>query len=246
MAKSNGVILWAGASLLDGAPIVAIATGLNGKSANTKTGGMVQTWILRSDVSPLDAIRTGADKSVCGGCIHRPNLKTGKRTCYVNIGQAPRSIFLAFKRGRYNYLLTGDYAATFAGRAVRFGAYGDPAAVPVAVWENVKRTCGMYTGYTHQWRSEKFSRLLSICQASCETVADVENANRRGWGTFRVVPVGGTVPEAETCPASAEGGKVATCETCGMCNGRKGLNIAIIAHGATAKRYTGGRELSVL
>ena len=36
--KTNGVVLWQGASELDGAPIVLIATGFTRKSANDKTG----------------------------------------------------------------------------------------------------------------------------------------------------------------------------------------------------------------
>jgi hypothetical protein len=40
-----GVILWQGASLIDGAPIVHVATAFAG-SDNDKTGVMVQTFIL--------------------------------------------------------------------------------------------------------------------------------------------------------------------------------------------------------
>jgi hypothetical protein len=39
------------------APLVAIITGMRGGSANPKTGPMAQLWILRSDMSPLDAIQ---------------------------------------------------------------------------------------------------------------------------------------------------------------------------------------------
>jgi hypothetical protein len=41
----NGVILWEGASAIDGAPIVVIATGLKRGSRNGKTGAQVQTFI---------------------------------------------------------------------------------------------------------------------------------------------------------------------------------------------------------
>ena len=51
-AKAKGFILYEGASMLDGAPIVVIATM---KTSNRKTGDMVQTWILRSDVNPVEA-----------------------------------------------------------------------------------------------------------------------------------------------------------------------------------------------
>jgi hypothetical protein len=47
----NGII-YQGPSLLDGAPIVVIA---NYSKSNRKTGGVVQTYILRADMNPLEA-----------------------------------------------------------------------------------------------------------------------------------------------------------------------------------------------
>ena len=58
-------IIYKGPSLLDGAPIVVIATYSN---RNTKTGHVVQTYILRADINPLEASKTGADVSICGNC----------------------------------------------------------------------------------------------------------------------------------------------------------------------------------
>ena len=81
------MIIYRGPSLLDGAPIVAIATV---GSRNAKTGDMVQTWIMRDDVKPLAAAQSGADASVCGDCKHRP-ISGG--ACYVNLGQGPRAVF---------------------------------------------------------------------------------------------------------------------------------------------------------
>ena len=66
-----GFVFFDGASLIDGAPIVGIAVL---SSVNRKTGNMVQTYILRADQAPLDAIRAGDDESICGDCVHRPAL----------------------------------------------------------------------------------------------------------------------------------------------------------------------------
>jgi hypothetical protein len=96
--KQNGVILYRGPSMLDGAPIVAILTGLASSSLNPKTGDMLQTWIIREDVSPVDATRTGDDASVCGDCKHRP---ANMGSCYVTVFQAPRSVHAAYHRGVY-------------------------------------------------------------------------------------------------------------------------------------------------
>lgn len=49
---ANGFVLYEGPSVLDGAPIVAIATM---STKNAKTGAMVQTWILRANMAPLAA-----------------------------------------------------------------------------------------------------------------------------------------------------------------------------------------------
>ena len=68
---ANGVIIWEGASAIDGAPIRVIATGLKTSSHNAKTGDLIQTWILRADMTPQEAVDSGADESICGGCPHR-------------------------------------------------------------------------------------------------------------------------------------------------------------------------------
>ena len=54
--KQKGFVLYDGPSVLDGQPIVVIATM---ETSNRKTGNMVQTWILRSDISPTDASKIG-------------------------------------------------------------------------------------------------------------------------------------------------------------------------------------------
>ena len=48
----KSAIIYNGPSLLDGQPIVVIATYSN---RNKKTGHVVQTYILRSDINPLEA-----------------------------------------------------------------------------------------------------------------------------------------------------------------------------------------------
>ena len=87
-AMANGLVLHEGPSPIDGEPIVSIAT-LH--SNNRKTGDMVQIWILRQDMAPMEAIKSGGDRSICGGCPHRG---TGtKRSCYVNVFRAPAAIW---------------------------------------------------------------------------------------------------------------------------------------------------------
>ena len=53
MDMPHGAVLWRGKSRIDKSPIVVIATGLRESTANKKTGAMLQTWILRSDMPPF-------------------------------------------------------------------------------------------------------------------------------------------------------------------------------------------------
>src|SRR5579871_6685385 len=57
-------VFYDGPSMLDGAPILGIVTGL-GWSENSKTGDMLHTWIIRRDLAPNEAVASGADASIC-------------------------------------------------------------------------------------------------------------------------------------------------------------------------------------
>ena len=237
--KSNGVILYEGPSKLNGKRIVVIAVGFKSASTNVKTGGMIQTYILYVDENPIAAARNGNDAANCGGCIHRFNPLTLTRTCYVTLMHGPLGVWKAYIKG--NYPTISDYSI-FANRPVRFGTYGDPAAAPLAIWQNISAYAKMTTGYTHQWRSAKFANLSYFCQASVETAEEVQKANAKGFGTFRVLPVIEPIPaDAIHCPASAERGHLTTCVECGICDGASQRNVAILAHGSTGHKYTGTR-----
>ena len=118
--KPNGVILWEGASLIDGAPIVVIATGTRKASGNVKTGAMIQTFIIRSDIAPHIALRTGDDRSVCGDCPKRPLTfkarSAGDKPCYVDVAKSVRSVYACYTRGNYPRVTPEEAAELFAGR----------------------------------------------------------------------------------------------------------------------------------
>lgn len=109
---------------------VVIATGFAKASDNRKTGDMIQIWILVKACDPVEAIRTGLDRLICGNCVHRGDGTGGGRSCYVNAGQAPLGIWRAWKAGRYPVL---QFMDGFTGRRVRFGAYGDPTWIPLSL-----------------------------------------------------------------------------------------------------------------
>ena len=142
MAKTKkpiGIVLWKGKSLLDGKRIMVIATGIWGRgSKNKKTGDMIQTYIIRRDIHPMLARRMGMDFSICGDCKHRE-----QSTCYVNLCHGPIGVFNALVDGSYMPWEDRDLEL-FKDRFIRIGSYGDPAAVPYEVWENI---CDVVKGY---------------------------------------------------------------------------------------------------
>ena len=223
------MLFYKGPSKIDGQPIIAIATI---GSKNPKTGPMIQTWIMRSDIEPHHAIKTGADVSVCGQCPHRP-AKNG--SCYVTTFQAPLSVFRAYHRGSYDNATIDQ----FQGLPLRMGSYGDPLAVPLAAWKKLLDVCNGHTGYTHQWQSSKSRKWRELVMASCDTEREADLAASREWRYFRVTEASNKQKGEVVCPASDEGGHKLSCADClaGSGNTRNGRGIVIEAHGSRANRF---------
>ncbi len=229
--KPKGFVLYQGPSKLDGKPIVVIATL---ETSNAKTGNMVQTWILRSDVAPVEAMKSGEDVSICGVCPQRRSIGGA---CYVNVGQAPRAVYEAFKRGAYPVCLYPELEDAFAGRAIRIGAYGDPAAVPTSIWKQLTANAASWTGYTHQASHKAFDpELLQFVMVSCETPKQALAAQAKGYRTFRIKSADAPALAGEIECLSDAVGK--TCEACGLCKGANAAtNVYINVHGSLAGRY---------
>ena len=224
------MILWQGKSLIDGNDIVLIATGINNRSVNAKTGAMVQTWILRADMHPWEAIKTGQDSSICGTCPHRG--ENGRaRSCYVNLFHGPTAVYKAFRDGKY------PQGTIPSGMPVRIGSYGDPGAVPSDVILDIARNAEFSTGYTHLWRTCDQS-LRNVLMASCDTEEERIDAENAGWRVFYVVPEG-TKPQGLTqCPADKTLRTGITCSDCRQCDGaesRHRFGKYIVAHGIGRK-----------
>ena len=226
-------IIYNGPSLLDGKPIVVIATFSN---RNTKTGAVVQTYILRSDINPLEASKTGEDFSICGDCTMRgevttdPKRKQAKaRRCYVNLGQGVLIVYKSFLRGVYQIAdNVADRSTIGRGRFVRIGTYGDPAAVPADVWTDLLAEATTFTAYSHQsgWRPD-------IAMQSADNRAQAIAHWKAGRRTFRVIADLGDLDKANEalCPASKEAGRRVQCTACKLCKGSsKGKSIAIVEH----------------
>ena len=255
----NSAVLWKGPSEIDGAPIALIAI-VN--SSNRKTGGMLQTYIIRTDIPPIEANRIGADYSICGDCHLKgkaaPEKTTGlalERGCYVNLGQGPTIVYKTFDRFGYPRLVDcyGPIYSTMnhdqllttygANQNIRCGTYGDPLAVPQWVWDALLKRARNWTGYTHQFNAiktvgEKLTA-SNFCMISADTLTEAQKHWREGRRTFRtVINTADIDPAFEIiCPATKEGGERTTCEFCNLCAGSSisAKNIAAVVHGSGAK-----------
>ena len=231
----SGAVLYQGPSNFDGKPIVVIAVW---SSKNSKTGDMLQTYILRSDIDPRDANKWGEDESICGQCQHRgtPTLDPTKalaeeRTCYVTMGQGPLIVFNEFIAGKYP---PASPRAVGAGRRVRIGTYGDGAAAPDYVWSELLSEAEGHTAYSHNGGDPQ--RYM----VSADTLAQAQGAWANGYRTFRVVRDVSEIRKHEVlCPASTAAGHTTTCAACLLCGGTsvKAKSIAIPAHGSGAVHF---------
>jgi hypothetical protein len=238
-----GYVVYDGPSTLTRARIVAILTGVHRPSDNPGTGPMAQLWILQANRHPVEAIHAGTDVSVCGTCPLRPNSADGGGGCYVNpkvLGQVWRT----WSAGKYAPV--GSLPARISA-PVRLGAYGDPAAVPIGVLQDLVRRAPRWTGYTHQWRYVD-PTWADLCMASVESEADATAARALGYRTFRLrssvdqAPAPGEI----VCPKSAESGHKTDCYHCGLCNGlgpghtpRRRPDVLITVHGSSWKKAAG-------
>lgn len=223
-----GYIIYQGPSLLNNKPIVVIAIT---SSKNKKTGNMIQTHILcDNDLTPMQNSYMLNDSSICGDCPQRRGTGGG---CYVRIEQGPTVVYKAYKRGIYSKNWNSSIAKN---RFVRLGTYGDPAAVPRHVWDELLKESIGHTGYTHQWKNVDIS---DIVMASCDSAQDKIEADKKGYRTFRVRLETDSIQKNEfICPASEEGGKRRTCAECKACDGgvsRKASPV-IITHGVLKGR----------
>ena len=251
----NGFVLYRGPSVIDGEPIVCIATGVISGGSNSKTGPMVQIYIIRADQNPLVAAQNGSDVSICGDCPHRGRteinpatglLRNVERSCYVTLMHGPRVIWDGFQRGIYPDIPLTKARKLLARKLVRVGAYGDPGAVPVAVWEVALDQVHELNGYTHLWR--KYPLLSAFCMASCDSEGEREEAKALGFRTYRVRGADQLkLPGEGLCPASEELGKTVQCAQCMLCGGARTnakADITIAVHGTGSKHFERAREIA--
>lgn len=205
---------------------------------NSKTGDMIQVWILGTQDTPLSLSRHGLDSIVCGQCPKRHSLQGD---CYVNVWQAPQQVYRAWRNGAYGTFRAFQDDGRSRRVPIRWGAYGDPAFIPYALLARMSDRSIGWTGYTHQWQQSHALRYARYLMASCDTPDQAILAQSRGWRTFRTRYAGHHLAHEITCPASDEAGRRTDCSHCKLCSGSTSntdprTNITILAHGARSQR----------
>lgn len=214
---------------------LAYITCMQRPSANVKTGDMAQVAMVRSDVSPPQAIKEGKDATVCKGCALRGSV------CYVN----PITISATWKKH------VDDHVVKFLpkhNKAIRFGQYGNPSLLSEST---IKRTIasgnGGWTGYFHDWwmmsddEAKKYGKYFmcsidDITARKHDTTASamVERAKSLGLRYFRVNTEHSNVdaPNERTCPNVTHNVQCKDCLLCSGTDGRGKVDIVIDAHGS--------------
>jgi len=224
---SNGRLIHQGS--INGENYSVIATK---GTQNRKTGDMIQVWIILTDTHPSAGVASGLDAStICRGCPFAAG-----NGCYVLTHQAPAAIWRKLQRGGYSYLPPKDYSQFFGGRAVRFGAYGNPTLLPFSIAKAIAKESRGWTGYFHNWQEMPVAEAKqwnSLFMASTETKNSLKLAQSLSLRTFHVStekPSGFVECLSET--------KGIECAQCLLCQGtsKKAKPIWINPHGTHAKK----------
>jgi hypothetical protein len=209
-------------------------------SGNSKTGSVVQVWII-----PFAWIERGKeamndDTAVCMDCVH--SIGNGK-SCYVRKGYSNVGLMSKVKKLHKDYVsgalevmpidkLAENEKSRCRGKFVRFGSYGEPVLLGEDNVRAIASKARGFAGYTHQWYMDNNQWASEFFMASVETEALMLKAHGKGWRTFRVRKRDEPIGREVSCPASKEMGRLVTCDVCGLCSGNKSKakSVTIIKH----------------
>ncbi len=225
----NSYIVWEGASLIDGSPIVLIITGFVNHTLNRKTGKLLQSWIIQQNFVPTEAAKKGLEKGICGAC---PLKLSQTGACFVNLLPV-NNIYRKYFAGSYSKFSANEIEVIKRYRyPIRIGSYGDPTAIPFDVWEPIISASGGHTGYTHRWDSNECdSRWKKYLMASVQSESEARMAQNLGWRSFRIIAPDAPLSENEILCRHTEDDRV-KCEDCMLCDGKSNKpNIADKVHG---------------
>ncbi len=212
------------------------------RSSNTKTGDVPTAWIGR----------TRFESKV--SCLDCPLLANG--SCYAQFGTpaiAHSSMIAAADRGKSRTMMEAINGRSPTARMLRVGAIGEPGRLHLSWWRAVRAAATAakldVLAYTHQWRNRP--DLAKHSMASCDTLAEADEAIAMGYRATVVLPADHVTPQFKTpggaigiiCPAIQSKilnvKKPVTCNSCRLCDGaKKGPVIGFPDHGPKVRKYT--------
>jgi hypothetical protein len=141
-------------------------------------------------------------------------------------------VFKTYKRGG-----NPDYTDPVLRRSlgfkamVRIGSYGDGAAVPDEVWDDLLSEAAGQTAYSHHGGDPR--RYM----VSVDSLTRAEDAWRSKYRTFRIVKDRHEIVKGQEIECPSDRG--VQCVNCGLCAGSdvQAKSIAIIVHGGGAKYF---------
>jgi len=228
-----------------GPEVPASAAMWTATSKNTKTGDIPTLWVGSTREESKDS---------CKGC---PLLDNG---CYAQGGtpaMGHSSMIRAADKGKTYTLRDALLNAKRSAKMARFGAIGDPGALPWSYLQKaikaVKSVGLDVVGYTHHWRTK--GHLAGVLMASCDTLDECDEAIASGFKPAVVLPWDHTgrfeTPNGAkgiVCPAMAaeEKGGTLTCNDCRLCDGSKpGPVIGFPNHGPQVSHKRRARKPAV-
>tara|TARA_R110000824_G_scaffold8691_5_gene39150 strand:+ start:1602 stop:2327 length:726 start_codon:yes stop_codon:yes gene_type:complete len=115
--------------------------------------------------------------------------KNRSGSCYVRTEQGPGAIFGADKRGNIPHF-GEEHKESLKGQGIRWGAYGDPALIPIPIIQEMEALTGLKnkkgTGYSHMWKDPNMQGHKDMFMASCDNIQDLKEAEALGWRGFIV------------------------------------------------------------
>jgi hypothetical protein len=203
-------------------------------SQNTKTGDMVQIYIMHPDQNPLETSKLKLDDRVCGNCPLRHSLGGA---CYVTLFHGPNRVYNSWSDKGKKIDPIEEALEIVLGRAVRIGAYGDIAHIPDYLAAEIMSLSNSYTAYTHAWRNPVVARVWKgRAMASCDTAGQLRLAESQGWAGFVAVPE--ELDGVKICDNEENGTQ---CRDCLKCDGSQG-SVQLTPHGARLKKHPSMRK----
>ena len=170
------------------------------------------------------AVSNGAKLSAC--YTHKMMQYSGFLSSLRSIGKVTESFDSI---PEYNVSIGAKIAEMCDGKYVRFGTYGEPSLMPIALVGCMVAVSKSWTGYTHQWK--KNPEYAKYFMASTHSTEEERIASLIGYRSFVASPE--PIAQFISCPASAEMGFKSNCSKCGLCSGTNGKgtkSVIILEH----------------